>query len=118
MSGLRLLVCGGRDFSHRNAVFGALERVRRKRGLATVIHGGASGADELAGEWAEAEGIEVVRFPADWEREGRAAGPKRNARMIAEGRPDAVVAFPGGRGTADCVRRAEAMDIPVWRVGW
>jgi len=31
---------------------------------------------------------------------------------------DAVVAFPGGNGTADMVRRAEAAGVPVWRVGW
>jgi predicted Rossmann-fold nucleotide-binding protein len=33
--------------------------------------------------------------------------------MLAEGRPDAVIAFPGGKGTADMVRKARAAGLPV-----
>jgi ABC-type branched-subunit amino acid transport system substrate-binding protein len=36
--------------------------------------------------------------------------------MIREGKPDAVVAFPGGRGTADMVRQARAAGIEVREV--
>lgn len=45
------------------------------------------------------------------------AGPDRNQRMIDEGRPDLVVAFPGGRGTADMIRRATEAGIEVFRIG-
>jgi hypothetical protein len=114
-TGLRVLVCGGRDYSDRGAVFAALDRLKHERGVACVIHGDASGADYLAGEWAEGEDIPVLRFPADWQRYGRAAGPKRNAMMLVGGKPDGVVAFPGGRGTADMVRQAEVCGVPVWR---
>jgi len=34
--------------------------------------------------------------------------------MIDEGKPDGVVAFPGGRGTEDMVRRAAAAGLKVW----
>ena len=72
-----------------------------------VIHGGARGADDLARQWGEISvGIEGVEFRADWTAHGKAAGMIRNQRMLDEGRPDLVVAFPGGRGTADMVRRA------------
>jgi len=37
--------------------------------------------------------------------------------MIDEGKPDLVLAFPGGRGTDDMVRRAEKAGIEVRRVG-
>ena len=33
--------------------------------------------------------------------------------MIDEGRPDFVVALPGGVGTADMVRKARAAGIPT-----
>ena len=94
----------------------ALSRVDRKHGIATVIHGGARGADTVAARWAEAHSLEVVKFPADWQRHGRAAGGIRNQQMLDEGHPDAVVAFPGGVGTADMVRRAKAAGLPVWEV--
>jgi len=53
---------------------------------------------------------------AKWSKHGRAAGPIRNQEMIDECKPDLVVAFPGGRGTADMVRRAKAAGIRVIEV--
>jgi len=46
---------------------------------------------------------------------GRRAGAIRNQEMIDEGKADGVVAFPGGKGTEDLVRRAEAAGLTVWR---
>jgi hypothetical protein len=48
---------------------------------------------------------------ANWSRFGKMAGPERNQRIISAS--ECLVAFPGGRGTADCVRRAEAKGIAV-----
>ena len=55
-------------------------------------------------------------YPAAWDR-GRRAGPERNQRMIEIGEPDGGVAFPGGCGTADMVRKARAAGLVVWRPG-
>lgn len=78
-----------------------------------IIHGGARGADALAGEWAECFGVPFRVFPANWDRDGKAAGPIRNQRMIDEGKPDLVIVFPGGRGTADMVMRARKAGITI-----
>lgn len=112
--GMRVLVCGGRDYADRDALFAAMDRLDRRRPVSVVIHGAAPGADALAAEWARERGCVIVAYPADWAR-GRAAGPLRNQRMIDDGRPDGVVAFPGRRGTADMVRRALAAGLKVWR---
>jgi hypothetical protein len=111
---LRILVCGGRDYTDRQTVFDVLDRLHRDRGIACIIHGGARGADMLAGEWAARAGIQVDRYPADWETYKHAAGPIRNQQMLDQGKPDGVVAFPGGRGTADMKRRASAAGLGVW----
>jgi hypothetical protein len=78
-----------------------------------IIHGGASGADKAADEWAiiNLTGLEV--FPADWEKHGKSAGSIRNQKMLHEGKPDIVVAFPGGAETADMVRKAKRTGVPV-----
>lgn len=110
---LRIAVTGGRDFAFRNAVFAALDRVHRERGVSCIIHGGATGADAWASAWAEFNGVMAVMFPADWQTHGRSAGPIRNQQMLDHGNPDALVAFPGGDGTADMVRRATGR-IPIW----
>ena len=78
-----------------------------------IIHGDANGADRLASQWAVDNGLKVEPYPADWAKQGRAAGPIRNKRMLEEGKPDLVVAFPGGRGTANMTKQAGEAGVPV-----
>jgi hypothetical protein len=109
---MRVLVCGGRDFDDCDK----LNIMLRSLWLScsdVIIHGAAPGADTLAGQWAHDRGIPVEAFPADWEKHGRAAGPIRNQQMLAEGKPDLVVAFPGHRGTANMVRQAREAGVRV-----
>jgi len=113
---LKMIVCGGRNYADRQRLDAVLDAAVARLGLAEIVHGGARGADSMAGEWALARGIPVKEFPADWANEGRSAGPRRNHRMLVEGRPDAVIAFPGGRGTANMVAQARAAGIPVYEI--
>lgn len=114
MKAIRILVCGGRDFNDEITVFGALDG-HVIPSCDTIIQGGAPGADRLAREWCHQKRCRYENYPANWKAHGRAAGPIRNQQMIDEGRPDKVVAFPGGLGTADMVRRARAAGIPVFQ---
>lgn len=70
----------------------------------------------MAAQWAQRRGIASTAYEADWAHEGRAAGPIRNMRMLDEGIPDLVVAFPGGRGTANMVRQAKERGFEVLEV--
>lgn len=111
---MRVLVCGGRDFDDESFVVNALFRLEDDRGdFDVVIHGGATGADSHAGVFAQLRHAKVIVFRAAWKKYGKKAGPLRNQRMIDEGKPDLVVAFSGGRGTADMVRRAQDAGIEV-----
>jgi hypothetical protein len=85
--------------------------------ISMVIQGGASGADAGAAEWAKRSDVELRTFPANWRKYGKRAGPLRNQRMIDEGKPEAVIAFAGGRGTADMIERAQAAGIRVIKIG-
>jgi acyl-CoA synthetase (NDP forming) len=55
----------------------------------------------------------VTSFPANWKKHGKSAGPIRNQLMLDVGKPDLVIAFPGGSGTADMIRRARKAGVPV-----
>lgn len=81
-----------------------------------VIQGGARGADRLAGQIAAAFGIDCIEVPAEWDRYGRGAGPKRNQKML-EMEPNLVLAFHEqmdlGKGTRDMVTRARKAGIDV-----
>lgn len=114
---MRVLVCGGRDFDDISALYDALDRIHARTPITCIVEGGANGADYLASRWSAARDIrDHVRFRADWPIHGKAAGPLRNQRMLDEGKPDLVVAFPGGKGTADMVRRARAAGVEVIEV--
>ncbi len=114
---MRVLVCGGRDFDDANFIHSELDRLHGQHAFTTLIEGDARGVDRIAGEWAHARGIELVEFPADWKNEGRHAALIRNLRMLNDGRPDLVVAFPGGGGTWYTCSHAEKLGIAVLKVG-
>lgn len=112
---MRVLVCGGRDYDNQSDLYMTLDRMHRSTPITLVIHGGASGADSWAGQWALSRKVPVLECPADWPKYGRQAGPLRNAEMLKH-EPDHVVAFPGGRGTADMVRKAKRAGVNVIEV--
>lgn len=109
---MRLLVTGGRHYTDYWTVDEVLTGLQTSRPVTCLIVGGALGVDRFARSWAQRNGIAVETYNADWTKYGPRAGPIRNALMISA-RPDSVVAFPGGRCTADCVRQAKAAGIPV-----
>ena len=108
---MRVLVCGGRDYADEARVFEVLSDLKPS----FLIEGGARGADTLAWRWGKRYLDSDCRrtFEARWDLHGRSAGPIRNQQMLDEGKPDLVVAFAGGKGTADMIRRAKRAGIEV-----
>lgn len=78
-----------------------------------VLSGGARGADFMGEKWAQEKGIPVERYPADWEKYGLGAGPRRNVQMAK--RADALVAFLGkaGKGTMDMIINANRVGLRI-----
>lgn len=110
---MRVLCCGGRDYPDQERVFTVLRKLHAEAGIDLVIQGGARGADYHARQWAQDTGTSCDTYEAAWEQYGGFAGPRRNAAMLADGRPDLVIAFPGGRGTADMVKKARKAGVEV-----
>jgi hypothetical protein len=111
---MKVLVCGGRDFDDGARLREVMNSLHENLGPITVlVHGAAAGADSMAGTWATIRHIEVRAYPADWKKHGRSAGPIRNQQMLDAEKPELVVAFPGGRGTAHMVRIAKEQGFNV-----
>lgn len=108
----RILVTGGRAYANRTRLYKVLDAAVERLDLGFLIQGGATGADALAKEWANDRTVLCAEYAADWSQ-GPSAGPRRNALMLSEGRPDIVIAFSGGTGTADMVRRAREAGVRV-----
>lgn len=111
----RVLVTGSRWWSDATTLAAALAAQVEEHGPIVVIHGAAAGADRMADNWAVNHGYPVDPYPADWAKHGRKAGPIRNRKMLAESRPDIVLAFPlpDSKGTWDMVRIADDAGVPV-----
>lgn len=110
---MRVLVCGGRDFCDAQRVYSYLDNINKRHSIDAIIEGNARGADRIAGFWARKNGIDNLKFNADWAKYGKQAGSVRNAEMLRTGQPDLVVAFPGGRGTADMIAKSRAANLEV-----
>lgn len=109
---MTIIVTGGRDYRSKRTV----EQILSAFSISKLVHGDQTGADTLAKEWAIANGINQVPYPADFLGLGDAAGPFRNEEMIKNNRDAIVVAFPGNRGTQDCVLKALAYGLNVLMV--
>lgn len=116
---MRVLVCGSRGFKDIELMGKFFHQFFDRDDTITLIHGDAEGADQMAEDVLEAMfkgGFRVERYPAEWDKYGKAAGPIRNQQMLDEGRPDMVIAFPGGKGTAHMVAIALEAGIPVQEI--
>ncbi len=111
---MKVLVCGGRRFNDISLLNDTLNTFRSN--ISVLISGNARGADQLGEQWAKTNGVEIDRYPAQWDIYGKSAGFRRNEQMLREGKPNVVIAFRGGTGTAHMVRTAKAANIKVWEV--
>ena len=120
-----VLVTGSRNWDNGYRMKQALGWVARTRpGPYMLVHGAAFGADSEADYYARKLEWAVTKVPANWKRDGRAAGPIRNVKMVdgilahtSDTPAEAIcLAFPleGSRGTWHCMEYAAQNGIPVW----
>jgi len=118
-----VLICGSRGWRLHEPIYEVLKTLPPE---AVLVHGGARGADSVAGALAHQMGIEVEVYKADWARYGKRAGSVRNQQMLDEGKPGVVFAFYSGpeksRGTLDMIGRAKKAGVQTNEfmkgVGW
>lgn len=114
---VNIVVTGGRDFDDRALLFATLDGIHDgNRGpIALIRNGGMTGADALSSRWAYERLVDTECVGAKWGELGKRAGPIRNGWLLT--RPtDALVAFPGGRGTQSTIEIARRLRIEVVEV--
>jgi YspA, cpYpsA-related SLOG family len=63
---MRVLVCGGLDYTDRAGLYAELDRLHAEYAFGMVIVGGVSRVDTLAVEWARVRGIATQVFTTEW----------------------------------------------------
>lgn len=107
---LKVVIAGCRDYSNydeaKEYIDFCLKNIRSENKI-VIISGCASGADALGERYALENGFEIEKFPAEWEKYGRSAGPIRNGKMAETA--DYVICFWDGksRGTRNMIESAK-----------
>jgi hypothetical protein len=112
-SDMNVIVCGGRGYFDQAKVDDVLDTLHWRQPIKAILQGGATGADKLGREWADRKNVKVCTFIAGKKSSGQASWSRGNQRMIDEGKPDLIVAFPGVKRTADMIRRARRSSVTV-----
>ena len=123
---MKVLVCGGRDYSNVDKVYEVLDEIDQREAtlpgdktgeiITAIISGHAKGADSIGEMYGDERGFRVEVYPANWNLYGRRAGYLRNVEMAEKGKPDLVEAFPGGKGTAMMIKIGNERGIEVMEV--
>jgi predicted Rossmann fold nucleotide-binding protein DprA/Smf involved in DNA uptake len=109
---MKTIIAGGRNITDYRLVESAI----RNSGftISEVVCGGAKGVDSIGEEWALIYGLPVVKFPADWNKYGLSAGPRRNRQMAEYA--EALVAVWDGKspGTKNMIDVARELGLTVY----
>lgn len=112
----KVIIAGGREFSDYALLCESCDKFlcqKHQTHDIVVISGTARGADTLGERYAHERGYAVEKFPADWNRDGKAAGPIRNAQMAKVA--DTLIAFWDGqsKGTANMIDQAKTRGLSI-----
>lgn len=110
---MKVIVAGSRGFNDYKKLKQSLDKILSRTKNPIIVSGTAKGADQLGERYAEEKGLECLRYPADWNKYGKAAGYKRNKIMALKA--DALVAFWDGksRGTKHMIELARNFRLKI-----
>lgn len=115
---MRCIIAGSRGITSQAVVETAIRASGWRDKITVVVSGTARGVDAEGEAWADRNARDVVRYPADWEMHGRAAGLIRNREMAKNA--DALIAVWDGesRGTKNMIyeARERGLEVYVYRV--
>ena len=124
MRELRIIIAGSRDFNDYKLLKTSIRDILKDTSLdgiskIKIISGTARGADQLGERFAKQFKLEVIKFPADWDRFGKRAGSIRNEKSakysVEDNNYGMLVAFWDGesRGTKHMINLAKKHGLEV-----
>ncbi len=112
----RILIAGCRDFNNykiaKRYINRCLSEIKKQYDL-IIVSGGAKGADMLGERFANEKKLKIERYLPDWQKYGKAAGPKRNKEMVAVSDYNICFWYKKSRGTASTISYGRLIDKPI-----
>ncbi|MBQ6825597.1 MAG: DUF2493 domain-containing protein [Clostridia bacterium] len=112
----RVVIAGCRDYENyeqaKEFIDICLSNVRKENEI-IIVSGAARGADAIGERYAKENGFRIEKYPADWEKYGKSAGPIRNKQMAEIS--DYVICFwnEKSKGTKSMIDYAKKLNKPV-----
>jgi len=112
----RIVVAGCRDYtdyeSAKSYIDFCISRIKNEYTL-IFVSGACKGADQLGERYAKENGYQIEYYPADWNKYGRSAGPKRNLQMAKVS--DYVICFWDlkSKGTKSMIENARNLGKKI-----
>lgn len=116
----RVIIAGSREFTDQTRLNKVCRWIFKTARI--PVSGTCRGTDKMGEEYAREEGMAVARFPADWSRYGKMAGPRRNGEMaryaMKKGCNGVLIAFlrADSRGTKNMIDTALKMKLETYVV--
>lgn len=116
-----VLVCGSHTECDEELIYKVLDDLHRLRPINLLVQGFAKNTDQIAHAWARKRGVNSTGDKykitnTDWHKLGKGAGPWRNKNMLVNERPNTIVAFPGGNGTANMIEQGRKAYVSIIEV--
>lgn len=112
---MRTIIAGPRDCEDYELLCVAVQL--SEFDISEVVSGHARGVDSMGERWAREHGVPIKVFPAEWNKYGNTAGPKRNLQM-AEYAEGAILLWDGlSRGTRSMRDISVAKGLKVFVYG-
>jgi hypothetical protein len=111
---MKLIIAGSRTFTYYKKLCEVCDQILQDQNNIEIVSGAYyRGADKLGEKYATEKGFKLTKFPANWNKFGRAAGPKRNEQMANYA--DTLIAFWDGksRGTKNMIDLAKCRGLEV-----
>ena len=112
----RVVIAGCRDYNNYEEAKAYIDKCIsniKNENTIVILSGGSSGADKLGEQYAIENGFEIERYPAQWEKFGKSAGPRRNKQMAEVS--DYIICFWDGKskGTKSMIKYAQHFNKPL-----
>jgi len=112
----KVVIAGSRDYNNydeaKQYIDFCLSNIRNENNI-IIVSGCATGADTIGERYAKENGLIVEKYPANWQKYGKSAGPRRNKYMAEIS--DYIICFWNGqsKGTKSLIGYAKMYNKPI-----
>lgn len=110
---MKVIIAGSRDITDYDTVVESMGDCSFD--ATEIVSGCAKGVDTIGERIADNLDIPLKKFPANWDKHGKAAGPIRN-RQMAEYADAAIVIHNGSKGSLNMIQQMKKLNKPVYEV--